>query len=208
MRRRQNHECAVLDAPDAARRRRRGRLPAALGTDVRRGDRRTGRRSPSPAPARRPCTAAIVSRISLGSAGYADPACAGSRTGARRELAARRSSLHRREVRRPPEIPALLSVSIRCCSQLADFEFAGDPHQRRAQVQIRLLAVEALQALHQHRRNDQHRVGEPVWIADEQPRVLRRGRRHEVQIHAQAGQWIGHDFIVSRASARYLRNSS
>ena len=71
---------------------------------------------------------------------------------------------------------------------LAHFQSPVMPHQRRAQIQVRLRPVEALQALHQRRRNDQHGVGEAVRVADEQPRMFRRGRRHEIQVQAQARQ--------------------
>jgi len=72
--------------------------------------------------------------------------------------------------------------------QLPHFQFTGDRHQRRTQVQLRLQSIETLQALHQRWRNHQHRVAEPVGIADKQSRVFRRGGRHEIEVHAQSRQ--------------------
>ena len=41
---------------------------------------------------------------------------------------------------------------------LAHFQVVGQPHQRGAQIELRIAAIEKGQALHQHRRNDQHGV--------------------------------------------------
>ncbi len=73
---------------------------------------------------------------------------------------------------------------------VAHFQAAGDPHQRGAEVQVRLAPVETRETLHQYRRNDQHGIAEAVRVAYEQPRMVLRGRRHEVQAVAQTGQWM------------------
>ena len=67
-----------------------------------------------------------------------------------------------------------------------DRYFAGQPDERRSQIEIGVCPVEALQALDQHRRNDQHRIREFIGVADEEAWVLRRWRRHEVEIHSQS----------------------
>ena len=75
--------------------------------------------------------------------------------------------------------------------ELADLKIARNADQQRAQIQIRLAAVKAPQALDQHRRNDQHGVGVAIRVADEQARLIRRGRRKKIQRGAQARQWLG-----------------
>ena len=74
---------------------------------------------------------------------------------------------------------------------LADLQAAGEPHQRRAQVQVGLGPVEAGERLHQRGRNDQHGIGEAEWVADEQPGVLRRWGGHEIEIQAKARKRLG-----------------
>jgi len=92
--------------------------------------------------------------------------------------------------------------------QLPHLELAGDGDQRGAQIEVRLQAIETLQTLHQGRRDDQHGVAEAVGIADEQPRMFGRGGRHEIQVHAQARQEVGHDlwYAESAVFAQQLVN--
>jgi hypothetical protein len=68
---------------------------------------------------------------------------------------------------------------------------AGDPCQGGPQVQIAVAAIEAFQAFHQRRRNNQHGIREAVRIANEKPRIFGGRRGHEVERHAQTGQWLG-----------------
>lgn len=71
--------------------------------------------------------------------------------------------------------------------ELRNVQASGQPHQLRAQVQLRLPAVEQLQAADQRRRNDHHGIGVMVGVADKQSRPVLDRRGHEVQVGAQAG---------------------
>ena len=93
---------------------------------------------------------AMVSRSSAGPPGYAEPACAGSRTGCAAN-SRRRSACHARELL----VFQKAGVAERLDQMLLDARPHPDrpvmPHQRGTQVQSVWLAVEALQALHQQR---------------------------------------------------------
>ncbi len=56
--------------------------------------------------------------------------------------------------------------------QFAHLNFAGGLHKALPQVKLRLLTIEAREAGHQGRGNQQHRITEVVGIANEQPRPL------------------------------------
>jgi hypothetical protein len=56
--------------------------------------------------------------------------------------------------------------------QFADLDFAGGLNQALPEVELRLLTIEAREAGHQRRRNQQHRIAEVVRIANEQPGPL------------------------------------
>src|SRR5262249_32005556 len=73
--------------------------------------------------------------------------------------------------------------------EFAHLEVARQAHERRAQVQLCLNSVEALETLDQQGRNDQHGVGKAVGIADEEAWVVRGRRGHEIEREAQARQW-------------------
>ena len=131
----------------------------------------------------------MVWRRAAISSGYAPPACAGSRLGASANslLAGR---FHPREgfvFQEPGGAEGVDQVLF----QFADLQVAGDAHQHRAQVEVRLPAVEAVQAFDQRRRDDQHRVGIAVGVADKEAWPVGRGGRNEVQGIAQAREWVG-----------------
>ena len=131
----------------------------------------------------------MVSRRAAISSGYAPPACAGSRLGASGEfpLAARfhlRERFVFQESRRAEGLDQVLF-------ELADLQIAGDADQHGAQVQVGLAAVKAAQALDQGRRDDQHRVGVTIGIADEKPRAVGRRRGTNVQGVPEAREWSG-----------------
>ena len=86
-------------------------------------------------------------------------------------------------------------------SDFAHVEIAGQSHQHASQIEIGLLPVETRQRFHQQRWNDEHRVGEVVPIADQQPGVVVGRRWHEVEIEAQAWQRLGQVPMVSQAGA-------
>ena len=75
--------------------------------------------------------------------------------------------------------------------QLTDFEIPGDAHQQRAQVEFRLLAIEAAQGFDKRRRDDQHGVRVAVGVADEQAWAVGRRRWSHVQLKTEARQWAG-----------------
>ena len=60
----------------------------------------------------------------------------------------------------------------RWCAISSVSRSAGDPRQCGAQIQLGVLAVEAFQAFHQRRRNNQHGVGVAVGIANEQAGIF------------------------------------
>ncbi len=72
--------------------------------------------------------------------------------------------------------------------QAADIQIAGELYQVRPQIQLRVIAVEKLQAPHQRRRQNQRRIGEVKWIADQEPGTVLKRRGHEVERGAKAGQ--------------------
>ena len=72
----------------------------------------------------------------------------------------------------------------------ADFQAIGQADQGGAEIELGVLPVEELQALNEHRGDDEHRVGELVGIANEEAWMLGGGRRHEVQVEAQTGQYL------------------
>src|SRR5260370_27327164 len=76
---------------------------------------------------------------------------------------------------------------------LADIELYGELHKHLAEIQHGPFAIEALQALDQRRRNNQNRVGIVKIVPDQQARTVLDWRRHEVQVHSEPGQRLGHD---------------
>jgi len=54
-------------------------------------------------------------------------------------------------------------------NDISHFQVAGDLDQRGAEVEIGLLAVEAVQAFYQRRRDDDDRLGIAVRIANHEP---------------------------------------
>ena len=76
--------------------------------------------------------------------------------------------------------------------EFADLDFARDPHQAGAQIQTGLLAVEARQALHQLRRNEQHGVGKFQRIANQKPGMLGIGGGNEIESQSETGEWTWH----------------
>ncbi len=76
--------------------------------------------------------------------------------------------------------------------ELADLDLARDAHQAGAQVQTGLLAVEARQALHQLRRNEQHGVGKFQRIANQEPGMLGIGGGNKIESQSKTGEWSWH----------------
>ena len=89
--------------------------------------------------------------------------------------------------------PALAESFRQVSGDGAHLKLAGEARQHGPQVQIRAGSVEALQAFDEHGRHNQHGVAEPVRVANEQPGLIGRGGRQEVQIQAQAGEGLRHD---------------
>ena len=81
---------------------------------------------------------------------------------------------------------------------LTHLQVARHLHQRRAQIEWSMRAVEAIQAFDEPRRNHQHRIRIAVGIANEEAWMLRRRRRHEIEIHAQTRQVFGQVPIVAQ----------
>ncbi len=84
--------------------------------------------------------------------------------------------------------------------EFADLDFAGDAHQIRPQIQTGLLAVEASQALHQLRGDEQHGVGKLQRVADEQSGMLGIGGRDEIESQPQTGEWTWHKTTIAWAA--------
>ena len=76
--------------------------------------------------------------------------------------------------------------------EFADLNLAGDPNQVGAQIQTGLLAVEARQALHQLRRNEQHGIGKFQRIANQQSGMLGIGGWNEIESQSKTGEWTWH----------------
>jgi hypothetical protein len=56
--------------------------------------------------------------------------------------------------------------------EFPDLDFARDPNQVRPQIQTGVLAIEARQALHQLRRDEQHGIGKLQRIANQKAGML------------------------------------
>jgi hypothetical protein len=67
-------------------------------------------------------------------------------------------------------------------------DLTGQARQRGAELAFVLLAVEAAEAARQQRRDQQRHVRVAERIADDQPRLLAHGRRHDVEIATQSRQ--------------------
>ena len=130
-----------------------------------------------------------------GSSGYAVPAWLGSRDSAFGELAVPLAPADVRICRRE-ETRRVLSVSRRCASRRADIQFSGHSHQQLPQIQRCLFAIEARQTLNQRRRDDHHRIGVAIRVADQQTWPVLDRRGHEVEIHPQTGKRLGHRTII------------
>ena len=76
--------------------------------------------------------------------------------------------------------------------EFADLDLARDPNQVRPQIQTGLLAVEASQALHQLRGNEQHGVGKFQRIANEKAGMLGIGGWNEIEPQPETGEWTWH----------------
>ena len=87
---------------------------------------------------------------------------------------------------------ALLQGVDEVAFQFPYLEVAGNFDQRGAQVKFRVLAIEAVEALDQWRRDDQHGIGIMQRIAHQKARPVLYGGGHGVQIVAQAGQYGRH----------------
>ena len=160
-------------------------LPAALGTDVRRGDReqiairlnglgRPGEVAPHGFP----------QGIRFGGVGGAGVCRAADRLF---EESAAPLLLHAGEPFVFEEAGFAQSID-QMLLEFAHFQIPGGAHQGGAQIQVRLLAVETSETLDQQRRDDQHGIGKAERVANEQARMLRRGRGHEIEIQAKAGK--------------------
>jgi 4a-hydroxytetrahydrobiopterin dehydratase len=81
---------------------------------------------------------------------------------------------------------------------VGDGELTGEVEERLAEIQLGGLAVEELEELDEGRGHDEGGVGVTIGVADHQPRTVGDRTRHEVEIHAEAGQEIGHVPLSSR----------
>jgi hypothetical protein len=72
--------------------------------------------------------------------------------------------------------------------RVRDGDLPGQARQRRAQVALVLLAVEAGEAAREQRRDQQRDLGESERIAHDEARLLAQRRRHDVEIGAEARQ--------------------
>ena len=67
---------------------------------------------------------------------------------------------------------------------ITDLQIARELRQQRLHVEIGLLAVETLETLHEHRRDDQGHIRVTVGIANQKAGPVGHRRGHEIQISA------------------------